>query len=199
MKTGIKVFVVGLFMLLAGQAQATDYRIDGILSSDSSILTSGAVTSWQGTQLSGLFDFVYVGSEAGDENILFELVDSTSTTIFNNKDDSNLPANNLDIGTLYLKDLTRSSSTQYAINIWPTSQAGVLEPVHIYQLNTAVMINEVSLSAGMFLFGFEDPGGDDLDYDDLVFAARAVPLPGAAILFGSGLLGLVGLRRRQIV
>jgi hypothetical protein len=199
MKTGTKVLMVGLFMLLAGQAQAIEYGIDNILSSSSSLVKSEAVTSWQGQQLSGLFDFIYVGSEAGDENILFELVGPTSTTIFNNKGDSNLPATNLDIDTLYLRDLTKASSPQYAINYWPTSATGVPEPVHIYKLNTAVMINEVSLSAGMFLFGFNDPGGNDFDYDDLVFAARAVPLPGAAILFGSGLLGLVGLRRREIV
>lgn len=33
---------------------------------------------------------------------------------------------------------------------------------------------------------------------DLLVRTSTVPLPGAAILFGSGLLGLVGLRRRQI-
>lgn len=55
--------------------------------------------------------------------------------------------------------------------------------------------------AGNYLVAFEDGGSSkplgDGDYNDLVFEVRAnaVPIPPTVLLLGSGLLGLVGLRR----
>jgi hypothetical protein len=57
---------------------------------------------------------------------------------------------------------------------------------------TAIKIVDISLNYGQT--------GDGYDVDGLsLIHTSTVPLPGAAILFGSGLLGLVGLRRREIV
>lgn len=62
-------------------------------------------------------------------------------------------------------------------------------------------------SNGVAIVGFEDLyGGGDRDYNDCVFKfsgaiapnqPTATPIPAAVLLFGSGLAGLVGLRRSK--
>jgi hypothetical protein len=55
--------------------------------------------------------------------------------------------------------------------------------------------------AGQYIVAFEDGGNSsrrtygDKDYNDMVARVSSVPVPPSAILLGSGLLGLVGLRR----
>jgi hypothetical protein len=47
-------------------------------------------------------------------------------------------------------------------------------------------------------YAFDDSGaGPDDNHDDYVGYVQAVPIPAAAWLFGSGLMALVGLRRRK--
>ncbi|PKN43375.1 MAG: hypothetical protein CVU60_03190 [Deltaproteobacteria bacterium HGW-Deltaproteobacteria-18] len=198
MKTGIKVFVIGLFMLLAGQAQAavnTYTTVNDILMPSSPFLSAESPAALSAdVKLSGLFDFIYVGSEAADTNKLIELVGgSGNKVIFNNKSNDNDTSYSLNIETLFAKGQSTKNEV-FAINAWS-------EAIHVYLLKSDVSINNVFLTAGSYLFGFNDGGSPDADFDDLVFAAKtsSVPLPGAAILFGSGLLGLVGLRRREIV
>lgn len=57
-----------------------------------------------------------------------------------------------------------------------------------------------------FLFGFNDKGGPDDNHDDFIGIARVyaansneppVPIPGALVLFGSGLIGMAVLGRRR--
>jgi hypothetical protein len=51
----------------------------------------------------------------------------------------------------------------------------------------------------VYWVGVEDLGpNNDRDYNDMVVKVSAVPIPGAVWLLGSGLLGLLGLRRRSV-
>ncbi|MGB5537784.1 MAG: DUF4114 domain-containing protein, partial [Thiogranum sp.] len=53
---------------------------------------------------------------------------------------------------------------------------------------------------GNYVLAWEDlPGGGDRDFNDVVVEASVapVPIPAAVWLFGSGLLGLIGIARRK--
>ena len=55
-------------------------------------------------------------------------------------------------------------------------------------------------TAGNWVIAWEDlPGGGDRDFNDVVVEVKVspVPIPAAVWLFGSGLLGLIGIGRRK--
>ena len=55
-------------------------------------------------------------------------------------------------------------------------------------------------TAGNWVIAWEDlPGGGDRDFNDIVLEVNVapVPIPAAVWLFGSGLLGLIGIGRRK--
>jgi hypothetical protein len=52
------------------------------------------------------------------------------------------------------------------------------------------------ISGNVLTLGFNDGGGSDSDYDDIVVSLQAVPIPAAAFMFAPALLGFMGLRRK---
>lgn len=193
--------VVMALSFLTAPGHATSYlSIDDILLDGSLFRESENPMSWEGQDLlKGSFDFVYLGKDADHTNVLLKT--SPGQTIFNtDSTTAGTWARGLDITTLKLDDLDVNGwlfwpNNQYEITSWSKA-------VHIYQLQKDVSVMGVSLTAGMFIFGFNDDYKswfcDRPDFDDMVFAAKAVPIPGAALLLGSALLGMVGIRKKFI-
>ena len=65
---------------------------------------------------------------------------------------------------------------------------GINSTAHLQDLSAFSNVTEILIVP-------DDPAG--LVYDDFSFSPSAVPIPAAAWLFGSALLGLVGIKRRK--
>lgn len=205
MKKGVGFFLGALVVLvIAGQALASvpSFELDDVLKPGVNLLapSNSYLIEEQKTPLSGIFDFTYIGSEAGNWNLAFQSTDlnAIANVVFSNQNGlgatTSTPGDKalgLDISKLNFWEVSFSNPS-YKLNSWS-------DAVHIYLLKEAVTINNISLAAGMFLFAFNDSGASDGDFDDMLIAARPVPIPGAALLLGPALLGLVGWRRRQMV
>ena len=107
----------------------------------------------------------------------------------------------------YLNDDTPADSFfTRAVRNHPTdtSQLGTNDRYQAYQLNQDFTIShngqDITLVAGDIVIGYEDY--HDNDYNDMVVLlttrdASQVPIPGAVWLLGSGMIGLIGIRRRK--
>lgn len=149
--------------------------------------TAAVYTEYTGS-LEGSFDITAIAFEAADTNTFNT---AGGDVLFTNDDTSNWGtwANNVDLTTAFFKDETDGNTFILADT----------NAVTVYQLteNWVVPALNIELSAGTLLIGLNDTGSSDGDYDDLIFAATPTPIPAAAWLLGSGLIGLVGLRRSR--
>lgn len=78
---------------------------------------------------------------------------------------------------------------------------GAGKRLQAFVLTEDTTINSIIFGSGSLFFGFEDGiNFIDFDYNDIVLAFRTppvVPVPAAAWLLGTGLTGLVALRRKN--
>ncbi len=150
---------------------------------------AASYTQYTGS-LTGSYDVTALAFEAGDQNLF---VDGFGTTLFDTGATGNFGTWTLGV------DLTLA--TYDSVTQGDSFGLNDTNAVHIYQLTQSWLVPElgINLAAGTLLFGLNDTGSGDGDYDDLIIAAvtTATPIPGAVWLLGSGLLGLVGLRKSQ--
>ncbi len=158
-------------------------------------ITNGGATytAYSAADISGTYDVTALGYEA----LLWGRFQVDDTTLF-----STAWWNTSDFGTtVYDVDLAKASFGSFYIFAWSNFSLDNIDHVKIYQLTstwTGILNgNDISLSAGTLILGYNDIKLG-ADYDDLIIAASPAhaPIPGAVWLLGTGMVGLLGLRRR---
>ncbi len=181
----------------------------GITSSDYTALTAAAVAG-----LSGQYDITASAYEATQHNYVY---DSSNTLLYEtgvgNTGNYGTWTTVTDIANLYFETAYTAGGSYVRSDTYTFANDTTSDPntnrFYVIQLVNPITIsvngNTLNLTAGTLLIFLNDNYNDsifgpdpdyDTDFDDMVLIATPTPIPGALWLLGTGLLGLVGLRRR---
>jgi hypothetical protein len=132
--------------------------------------------------------FTYMGKEAAYTNIFID-TSSGSTTLFDTSS-----ANIGDTRTVRMDAGLLGFSFQTTAGAGGGNGSSATNSDRIGVAYSALFNGDSSI-----ILGFNDIASVDADFDDLVLRVdvAAVPIPATAWLFGSGLIGLVGIKRRK--
>lgn len=203
MKIKLLGLVVASLMLVAGQASALVLSLEGAGGTGSTlpgnfnptgfpgglvipgttpitVYTAADVGSGLSADSAGQIKLEYLGSEAG-----FTDTFNLGVQLFSNATSA--------VGTVAFADVAAGIIPF----LFQTSGGGGKTAANGGFMSPGVSIAFADLGDGSFLAMFNDGGGGDFDYDDLAVrvSVSAVPLPAAAWLLLSAVLGLVSFSR----
>lgn len=203
--TNMKTILGALALFICtGVAQASLVTIETNYSGDNTVTISGYENRLTGSVTSGLFGslfatsevratFTYLGQKSGhinlfigDSDLLLETGTVGSTSI------SSVMSANSDLDFHFLDRDT--------MNVVSNSDGRSFEESTVLPPSFAILNSNVNAAFGNYdyILGFNDDW-NDADYDDFVVGLNvaATPLPPAAWLFGSALVGLGAVVRRS--
>lgn len=205
MKKTLLTCIILSFLAIAFATNTSAYNIDV---NDLDFVKADG-TKIETLDLTGPTEFTYLGSEAAHTNKLMEDMGRwvQDKDIFND----NYVVGNTGSGTFEGTYFEDTSDLLIHSRAWANGIGHGSRAVNIYEISGSDLNSLITSGPGesdlfeddyyYYVIGFEDswsPCGND--YDDLVVAVKgdliATPIPGAAWLLGSGLIGLVGIRKR---
>ena len=206
LKNVLKLTLVAQSLFLSTSVLATTYNFIGVNANEVNVSNQ---LSLDVTQIGNSVDFNFINASGGEQTfvgaIYFDFLGanpfssltqtfSTGTVSFTGitPSDQNFPeGNNIDFNTDAEGD--RNGSAANGINV---GESLVLTGLLSSPADINALLQSGGLRVGLHLQGYESGGSDS--YVTTPNGPSEVPLPAAAWLFGSALVGFAGFKRKSI-